>query len=57
MTIPSFRTKLRRYALKNEGFFIFLEIYQQLLANCVIIINVNKAGQKRIDASFPAKNS
>lgn len=42
---------------KERSFFIFLEIYQQSLANCVIIINVNKAGQKRIDASFPAKNS
>ena len=33
---------------KERSFFIFLEIYQQSLANCVIIINVNKAGQKEL---------
>lgn len=33
---------------KEQSFFIFLQIYQQLLANCVIIINVNKAGQKEL---------
>ena len=37
---------------KERSFFIFLQIYQQLLANCVIIIDVNKAGQKELTLLF-----